>query len=75
MNYGLYARHVNSKLSVVSLLKRSKRDISRVILNQEDLEWLFCHETSSRGNLTTDSQKLSMLFMTSSRLLKKPAIV
>jgi hypothetical protein len=39
--------------------------ISRVILNHKNLERLFPHERGWCGNLTTDSQKLSMLFTTS----------
>src|ERR1700682_2421247 len=38
--------------------------ISSVILNHKNLECLFFHERVSLGNLTTDSQKLSMLFTT-----------
>src|ERR1700676_2146786 len=38
--------------------------ISRVILNKKNLECLFFHERVSCGNLTTDSQKLSMFFTT-----------
>src|ERR1700677_2144170 len=40
-------------------------DVSRVILNDKNLERLLFHERGSRGNLTTDNQKLSMLFTTS----------
>src|ERR1700682_4877168 len=39
-------------------------DISRIILDQKNLERLSFHERASRGNLTTDSQKPSMLFTT-----------
>src|SRR5580704_860703 len=39
--------------------------VSRVILDQKNLECLLFHERGSRGNLTTDSQKLSILFTTS----------
>src|ERR1700720_1209158 len=38
--------------------------ISRVILNQKNMEWLFLHERDSCGSLTTVSQKPSMLFTT-----------
>src|ERR1700678_1094991 len=44
-------------------------DIARVILHQKNLERLSVHERASRGNFTTDSQKLSMLFTT----LRKPS--
>src|ERR1700737_5484078 len=40
-------------------------DISRVVLNQKNLECFFFHERASDGNLTTVNQKLSMLFTTS----------
>jgi hypothetical protein len=38
--------------------------ISLVIFNHRNLEGLFLHERPSCGSLTTDSQKLSMLFTT-----------
>src|ERR1700730_11374927 len=40
-------------------------NISRVVLNQKNLECFFFHERASDGNLTTVNQKLSMLFTTS----------
>src|ERR1700689_5457413 len=39
-------------------------DITRVVFHRKDLESFFRHALTSRGNLTTDSQKLSMLFTT-----------
>src|SRR6202035_4209496 len=39
-------------------------DISHVVLNQNNVDRLFFHKRTSCGNLTTDSQKLSMLFTT-----------
>jgi hypothetical protein len=50
-------------------------DISRVILNHKNLERLFLHERSSCGNLTTDSQKLSMLFTTSRKPSRPTGLV
>src|ERR1700683_1492584 len=38
--------------------------VSRVILNQKNLKRMFLHERASRGNLTIDSQKRSMLLTT-----------
>src|ERR1700730_13000703 len=49
--------------------------ISRVILNHKNLECFFFHERASRGNLTTDSQKLSMLFTTSRNPLRSTGLV
>ena len=57
-------RKLESVLSFVTEHFAEQADISRVILNQKNLKWLFLHERASRGNLTTDSQKLSMLFTT-----------
>src|SRR6266446_7110337 len=39
-------------------------DVSRVVINQKNLQCLSFHNLPSRGNLTTDSQKLAMLFTT-----------
>ena len=39
-------------------------NISRVVLNQKNLQRLFAHELAWCGSLTTDNQKLSMLFTT-----------
>src|ERR1700722_10208242 len=39
-------------------------DISCIVFNEENLNRLFLHEFTSRGNLTTESQKLSILFTT-----------
>jgi hypothetical protein len=68
MNLGFtHAQEVRQFETVRPLLTEhlaEQTGISRVILNQKNLERLFFHERASRGNLTTDSQKLSMLFTT-----------
>src|SRR6202022_1737303 len=68
MNLGLtQAQEMRQFETVRPLLTEhlaEQTDISRIVLNQKNLECLFCHQRSSRGNLTTDSQKLSMLFTT-----------
>jgi hypothetical protein len=46
-----------------------QKSVSRVILHQKHLQWLFFHEGVPRGSLTTDSQKLSILWTT----LRKPS--
>src|ERR1700722_3088584 len=50
-------------------------DVSRVILHHENLECLFFHLRGSRGSLTTDSQKLSMLFTTLRNPLSSTGLV
>jgi len=68
MNHGFaHAREVR-QFETARLLRAEhlphQTGISRVILNQKNVEWLFLHERGSRGSLTTDSQKLSILFTT-----------
>src|ERR1700732_5067779 len=49
--------------------------ISRVIFDQKNLERFFFHKRGSCGNLTTDSQKLSMLFTTSRKPSRPTGLV
>src|ERR1700688_3688228 len=69
MNHGFaHAQEVRQFEAARSFLTEHVAEqlgISRVILNQKNLECFVVHERASRGNLTTDSQKLSMLFTTS----------
>src|SRR5579863_8577970 len=54
------------KAAGIFLVKHAakQKSISRVIFHQENLDCLLLHDRYSRGNLTTDNQKLSMLLTT-----------
>src|ERR1700676_2434127 len=68
MNHGFAHAQVVCQFETAGLLRTEhlaqQTGISGVIFNQENMESLFLHERVSRGSLTTDSQKLSMLFTT-----------
>src|SRR5580704_18601959 len=68
MSYGFAHAHEVRQFETARLLRAEhlpeQTGISRVILNQKNMERLFLHERGSCGSLTTDSQKLSMLFTT-----------
>ena len=68
MNLGFtHTQEVSQFETVGSLLAKhlaQQTDITCIVFNKKDLESLFCHALTSRGNMTTESQKLSMLFTT-----------
>src|ERR1700686_1867877 len=79
MNHGFAHAHQVRQFEAIWFLLTEhlseQTGISRVILNKKNLECLVFHGRVSRGNLTTDNQKLSMLFTTSRNPLRSTGLV